>query len=134
MTAGCFTDGAQKPLILVIDDDEANLQLLERLLRKADMEALTARDGKTGIALAHQRLPNLILLDIFMPGDNGFDLLRHIRADANLKQVPVVIFSVLESPESRKKAFDLGARDYIGKPFDMKEIIIHISKVLGLKC
>jgi len=120
----------KKPVVLVIDDDDANRQILERLLRKKSIESLMAEDGKSGLALAREKHPDLVLLDIFMPGEDGFNILAQFMEDSSLKEIPVIIFTLLEREESRKKALEMGARDYITKPFDMRDAVERIMKYL----
>jgi len=120
----------KKPAVLVIDDNDANRQILERLLRKKSIESLMAEDGKSGLALAREKHPDLVLLDIFMPGEDGFNILAQFMEDSALKEIPVIIFTLLEREESRKKALEMGARDYITKPFDMRDAVERIMKYL----
>jgi len=120
----------KKPAVLVIDDDEANRQILERLLMKKSMDPLMAEDGKNGLALAREKHPDLVLLDIFMPGEDGFHVLQQFMEDPMLRNIPVIIFTLLEREESRKKALEMGARDYITKPFDMRDAVERIMKYL----
>lgn len=109
--------------VLVIDDDEANRRVLAKLLLDVSIQPVLAGDGKTGLELARRCPPDLILLDLFMPGEDGFDVLDQIQQDPKLKSIPVIICSILEREESRQKALYLGARDYCVKPFNMDHII-----------
>ncbi|MEE4355681.1 MAG: response regulator [Desulfococcaceae bacterium] len=120
----------KQPKILVIDDNEANRQILENLLQKEGLLPLLAEDGKSGLAAARENLPDLVLLDIFMPGEDGFKVLEEFQKDSRLKKIPVIIFTLLEREESRKKALEMGAKDYITKPFDMRDTVQRILRYL----
>jgi CheY-like chemotaxis protein len=88
-----------------------------------------AASGAEGLALARAHLPDLIVLDVVMPGENGFDLLKEIKAEPAIRDVPVIIFTLL-SAQYREKAERLGAVAYIPKPFDMRDIVQTIRKFL----
>ncbi len=125
------TDNAlSQPRVMVIDDDEANHQILERIFRKAGIDPMMVMSGSAGVALAREKSPHLILLDVFMPGEDGFEILRNFKADPALQAIPVIIFTVLERDRSRETALALGAEDYITKPFDMRDIVQRIQKYL----
>lgn len=117
--------------VLVIDDDDANRLVLEILLRRENIRAISAPDGKTGLELARSRQPDLILLDVFMPEEDGFEILEQLKQDTATAKIPVVIFTILELDQSRKKAMTMGACDYITKPFDMKEIVMRIRELVN---
>ncbi|QTA78270.1 Chemotaxis protein [Desulfonema limicola] len=118
------------PVVMVIDDDEVNHLILEKIMEKDGIKAVMADNGDTGLKIARKELPDLILLDIFMPGDDGFEILRQFMSDPVLKDIPVIIFTILEREKSRKQALEMGARDYITKPFDMRDIVERIKKYL----
>lgn len=123
------SEGKQS-LVMLIDDDEANRQILERLLIKESVVPLMAADGKSGLEMAREHLPDLVLLDVFMPGEDGFSVLEQFQKDPLLKKIPVIIFTLLEREESRKKALEMGAKDYITKPFDMRDVLKRIINFL----
>lgn len=129
------TLGRKQPMaektVLVIDDDDVNRQVLEILLRRENIRAMLAQDGKTGLELACSEPPDLILLDVFMPEEDGFEILAQLKQEPATAKIPVVIFTILEREQSRKKALNMGACDYITKPFDMKEIVIRIREIIG---
>ncbi len=118
------------PLVLIIDDEDANCQILEVLFKKEGIETVSAPDGEKGLQIARARLPRLILLDVFLPEEDGFEILEKIVSDKTLKDIPVILFTVLEREKSKRQAFDLGAKDYITKPFDMKEIVTRVKQLL----
>jgi CheY-like chemotaxis protein len=118
-------------VVLVIDDDDVNRIVLKKLFEKERIDTLLAESGTEGIALARRHEPALILLDIFMPEDDGFDILARLKKDKILADIPVCIFSILEDREKIKKAYSMGACAYITKPFDMKETVRRVREILA---
>lgn len=116
--------------ILVIDDDFANRRVLQLLLKRNGYVAVLAGDGCAGLRLAREMPPDLILLDFFMPGEDGFEVLAQLKADPALRDIPVVIFTVLVREESERQALELGAAAYVTKPFDIDEVITCIRRIL----
>jgi len=108
----------QKPLILAIDDTPANLLMLGMALQP-NFELQIATSGLTGLALAAQTRPDLILLDIMMPEMDGFETCRRLKADPALSDIPVVFVSAMAEVASESSGFALGAADYITKPFNV---------------
>src|SRR4051812_9833599 len=98
--------------VLVVDDQEDIRRMLEGLVRAAGHEAVLAADGEEAIAEATERPPGLVILDLMMPGINGFDVLRSLRNDPRTRAVPIVVFSALDDPEFVEQALGLGANDY----------------------
>ena len=116
--------------ILVIDDDFANRRVLQLLLKRNGYVAVLAGDGCAGLRLARETQPDLVLLDFFMPGEDGFEVLAQLKADPALRDIPVVIFTVLVREESERQALELGAAAYVTKPFDIDEVITCIRRIL----
>ncbi|WP_417914030.1 response regulator [Candidatus Electronema sp. JM] len=116
--------------ILVIDDDFANRRVLQLLLKRNGYVAVLAGDGCAGLRLARETQPDLVLLDFFMPGEDGFEVLAQFKADSALRDIPVVIFTVLVREESERQALELGAAAYVTKPFDIDEVITCIRRIL----
>jgi twitching motility two-component system response regulator PilH len=119
----------KNPVILIIDDDVVNRLVLESLLKKNHIQCIMAENGETGIQKAIKELPDIILLDIFMPDENGFDILSMIKENEQIKHIPVYIFSILENEADIQKAYDIGATGYITKPFDMIDVVEELKKV-----
>ena len=103
-------------LILIVDDDPTQRLLCREALEQRGYRVEEAEDGESGLAAAHDIRPDLILLDVMMPGMDGYDVCRTIRADADLKRTPVVIVTALEDLDSIETGFEAGASDFIGKP------------------
>jgi len=120
-----------RPVVLVIDDDEANRKLLNVLLRREDIEPVTAESGARGLREARRNVPDLVLLDVFLPGENGFEILGRFKSDPIMADVPVVMFTVLGHEQSRLKALEMGACAYVTKPFDMNRTVALIRELLS---
>ena len=116
--------------ILVIDDQPENVFLLADRLKREGFEVFTAFDGKSGILKAKQALPDLILLDIMMPGLDGFDTSLKLSSDKDTSQIPIIMVTALNSSEDTQKGFDCGAFDYIKKPFNKVELLARVKSAL----
>jgi len=113
--------------ILVIDDEPDMLQLFERILTSAGYRVIPAADGNYGLTLVKGTRPDLILLDIMMPGPNGFMVLDSIR---KYSDVPVIMVTAKRETEALQKALDLGADDYVEKPFRPGELLARVKAKL----
>ena len=118
--------------ILVVDDTEANLILLTTILGAAGYRARPARDGKLALRSVQVKPPALILLDIRMPGMDGFEVCRRLKANASTRDIPVIILSALTETTDKATGFELGAVDYITKPFEPLEVLARIRTHLAL--
>jgi two-component system OmpR family response regulator len=117
-----------KLCVLVVDDNEDILQLVSELLVAEGYDAVTADNGEEMYAALSQRKPDLILLDVMLPGRDGFELCRQLRADP--ESPPVIILSAKDHEIDRVVGLELGADDYIVKPFGSRELIARIKAVL----
>jgi len=122
-----------KGTILVVDDTHVNLQLLNLLLSRQGYRVLTADDGTAAIAVVQHDLPDLILLDIMMPGMDGYEVCQELKKEDNTKDIPVIFISALSDVFDKVKAFSLGAVDYIIKPFQTEEILARVSTHLIIR-
>ncbi len=104
------------PTVLVVDDEKQNRDLLTELL-KHDCRVILAKNGTQAIDRAHELQPDLILLDVMMPDINGHLVIQSLKHDDATRQIPVIFISALDSPEDEERGLDLGAVDYITKPF-----------------
>ncbi|MEJ2417667.1 MAG: response regulator transcription factor [Exilibacterium sp.] len=119
---------AQSLCILVVDDDQDIRSLLSQLLEAEGYLSLTAKDGDEMFARLAQTMPDLILLDIMLPGRDGFELCRQLRSDPEMP--PVIILSAKDEEVDRVVGLELGADDYVVKPFSRRELIARIKAVL----
>ena len=118
---------SRKPLILVIDDDPGLLKLMKRDLLLHGYRVITASDGKTGLQLIEDEEPTLAILDVTMPGLNGFQVCERARRFSN---VPIIILTAKGQREDVVHGFNIGADDYITKPFGIDEFLARIKAVL----
>jgi DNA-binding response OmpR family regulator len=119
--------------ILVVDDTTANLQLLTNLLTEHGYTVYPASDGELALEFVRSTLPDLILLDIRMPGMDGFEVCRRLKADGRTRFIPVIFISILEDERDKVKGFREGAVDYITKPFLSEEVLARIKTHLHLR-
>jgi CheY-like chemotaxis protein len=111
---------AVSPTVLVVDDDRATRELISRGLVKEGFRAITAASGEEGLRLARTQRPDVISLDVLMPGMDGWTVLRSLKADPVTASIPVVMVSMLDD---RDIGFALGAADYLTKPFDRERLV-----------
>jgi DNA-binding response OmpR family regulator len=119
------------PRVLVVDDEPNILLSLEFLMQQAGFEVTTAEDAEQAQALISRQVPDLILLDISLPGMSGFDLLEQLRADDATRQLPVVMLTAHGREVEKEKGMALGASDYITKPFSTRELVSRVQTLLG---
>ena len=121
-----------KPMILMIDDDPFAIATLQALLQADHYKFLVAQNGEEGLEKARAFHPDLILLDIMMPGMDGFSLCERIRKEKDISESTIVMITALDDKESKIKGFEAGADDYITKPFDKVELKLRIQTILKL--
>ena len=116
--------------ILVIDDDELVSRTLQRALKMYDYQVMTANSGIDGLQLARRHRPDLFILDIMMPGVDGYQVCRQIRGDPLLKELPVLFLTAKAKDEDKIEGFRAGADDYLVKPFNMEELELRVKAIL----
>jgi putative two-component system response regulator len=119
-----------KASILVIDDTPANIQVVMDLLRVEGFRVLIAEDGEDGIESARAGSPDLILLDAMMPGIDGFETCRRLKADPRTRDIPVIFLTALAQTDQKLAGFDVGGADYVTKPLQHKELLARIRTQL----
>lgn len=119
--------------VLVVDDSAPNLALLERLLTREGYTVLTASDGVEALPLVERNKPDLVISDVRMPGQNGFDLCRAIKARPATRLIPVVLLTALGGTHDRIAGLDAGADDFISKPFDAHELRARVRSLVRIK-
>ncbi|MFO1419079.1 MAG: response regulator [Methylotetracoccus sp.] len=120
------------PRILVIDDEPVSSESLNALLTGQGYELRFAANGADGLQMAESDPPDLILLDVMMPGMNGFEVCRRVRANAMLAEIPVVMITALDDPASRLSGIESGADDFISKPFNRGELRARVRTITRL--
>jgi two-component system, sensor histidine kinase and response regulator len=121
------------PVILLVDDNPQNLQVLGNLLLEEKYEIEFAVNGEATLDWLKNRRFDLILLDINMPGLNGFEVCKIIRSDKEMRDIPVIFLSAESERESILKGFEVGAQDFVIKPFDSRELLARVKTQLDLK-
>jgi DNA-binding response OmpR family regulator len=116
--------------ILVVEDEKEIRDLLAHYLRKEGFDPILAADGEAALPAARKEKPDLILLDILLPKSDGLEVLRAIRSDANLARTPVVMLTAKGDETDRVIGLELGADDYIPKPFSPREVVARIKAIL----
>ena len=101
--------------VLVVDDHADQCSMLGRLLRYAGHDTTCVTDGAAALDAMRERRPDLVLLDVMLPGLSGYEVLATLRADARTREVPVVMYSALSDPAARQRAIDMGAQEYLVK-------------------
>ena len=125
-------DNREQLTILVVDDNPLNVKMLETPLAKEGYKILTANDGPAARATALEEIPDLILLDIQMPGETGFDVIKFLKGKATTASIPVLFLTGVSEIDSKLEGFELGAVDYITKPFHPLEVIARVRLHLKL--
>lgn len=121
------------PTILVVDDRPDAVQLLRDLLELEGYETTAAYDGRQALDSIHHQLPDLVLLDINMPNLNGYEVCQRLKADPSTAGVPVLMLTAWAEPDHRIKGLQMGAEDYLAKPFDHRELLARIETRLRAK-
>jgi DNA-binding response OmpR family regulator len=116
--------------ILIIDDEPDLVKLLDYHLTRSDYAVISARDGESGFAMARKHLPDLIILDVMMPGADGFDVCRRLRAEPATARVPLLMLTARAEESDRILGLELGADDYVTKPFSVREIVARVKALL----
>ncbi|MBN1874844.1 MAG: response regulator [Anaerolineae bacterium] len=119
-------------IVLVIDDTPANLETMTDYLETFGLEIVVAQNGNSGIERAHYVQPDLILLDVILPGIDGFEVCRRLKADATTRDIPIIFMTALTETEHKVQAFQAGAVDYITKPFQKEEVLARVRTHLRL--
>ncbi len=121
-------------LILVVDDSEQNVQLLEAYLVAAGYDVVSALSGREALArLDNERLPDLVILDIMMPGINGYEVCRRLKDSERTRRIPVMMLTALQEMEDKVKGFEAGADEFLSKPVEKMELLIRVKALLRTK-
>ena len=128
---------ACKTSVLIVDDIPINVTLIEKMLKPFHFVIEKANDGQTARDIVADNKPDLILLDLMMPGMNGYDVIKQLRAKEETQQLPIIVISALNSNEDVVKGYDLGANDFLTKPIIMNRlhtsVITQLNKAMEAK-
>jgi adenylate cyclase len=119
--------------ILAVDDNKQNLSLLEKALAAAKYDVITAADGSTALTLIKSAAPDLVLLDVMMPGLSGYEVCKSIRANEATRLLPVVMLTALSDVADRIRGIEAGADDFLSKPFNREELLTRVKSLLRIK-
>ena len=117
-------------LVLIVEDNEKNLKLVRDILQVKGYETVEAMTGEDGVRLAAERMPDLVLMDIQLPGMNGIDALRALRADPKTGKIPVIAVTASVMQQDRKLIMDAGFDAYVGKPINLREFLDAVRHAL----
>ncbi len=120
-----------RPRVLVIDNEPGVQELVKVNLTASGYEVLVTGDGETGLKLARSKRPGLILLDLRMPGMSGWDVLKALKADSQLHNIPVIVVTASLQTNQEERALHEGATAYMTKPFAVKELLSQVKKAIG---
>jgi DNA-binding response OmpR family regulator len=120
----------RKSNILVIEDDEIVARTIERCLRDEEYRVNVANSGVAGLQAAHRKVPDLVILDVIMPGMDGFTVCKEMREDPILRDVPILFLTAKIKPEDAIIGLSLGADDYLRKPFNVDELRLRVIAIL----
>lgn len=118
-------------LILVAEDEVPTLRIIRLALVRSGYEVITATDGKAALDLARERKPDLILADILMPKLSGLDLLKLLKRDPETFRIPLILLTSLSRYEDSKLGYELGAENFLNKPFTLESLLRAVRKALG---
>ncbi len=121
-----------KSRVLVVDDGDDNRMLLSMILETADYEVQTAEDGPTALEMVRRDPPDLILLDVMMPGMDGYEVCARLKADDTSRAIPVIFVTALSESEAETRSFELGAADFVTKPISMTVLLARVKTHLAL--
>ena len=119
--------------VLVVDDNEDNVQIMSAILLGRGFDVRIARDGRSALDSIRQQLPDLILLDVMMPGMGGMEVLDHVKADTRSARIPVIMVTAKSQDRDLLAGYQYGADYYITKPFTSRQLLYAIELVLGDK-
>ena len=120
----------EKSTVLVVEDDLDILQLVAHNLKLADFHVLTAQDGYEALSIAKKHLPQLVILDLMLPGLDGFEVCKELKRSSITKNIPVLMLTARGEEVDRIVGLELGADDYVVKPFSPRELILRVRAIL----
>ena len=122
---------SRRPLVLVVEDDPDLGETIVTFLKDEGLDAKLARDGDQAMRLVDQAAPSAMILDLMMPRRDGFSVLRELRADGRIARLPIIVVTAIFGLSERLYATELGAADYVTKPFELDELLERVRNVLA---
>ena len=120
----------RRQLVLVVEDDPSLGEVIVTALRDEGMEARLAQDGDEAMRMVDQLSPSAMVLDLMMPKRDGFSVLRELRADGRIREMPVIVVTAMFGLSERNYATELGAADYVTKPFELDDLIDRVRALI----
>jgi two-component system cell cycle response regulator DivK len=118
-------------LILIVEDNDKNMKLARDILQVKGYRTIEAESAEAGVPLVAERKPDLVLMDIQLPGMNGIEALKKLRASPETSRIPVLAFTASVMPQDRKEIMSAGFDGFVSKPINLKEFIASIANTLG---
>ncbi len=122
-----------KPKILIVDDDPLNVKLFASMLPQDRYDTIPAYTGKEALDLVARQSPDLILLDIMMPGLNGYEVIQILKNDPKSRDIPIILVTALCGADNKIKGIETGADEFINKPVYATELLVRVKSLLRLK-
>ncbi|UCG23197.1 MAG: response regulator [Chloroflexota bacterium] len=119
------------PKVLLIDDDPHLQNILTKVLGKNDFEVFTADDGTSGLQQAKQHKPDVIILDIIMPGMDGFEVAKRLRRDRTCAHIPIMVLTAYGATFARRSAAEAGVEDFVTKPFSIDDFLKRLKAMIA---
>jgi len=119
--------------ILVVDDSPFILEIIETILKDSGFEVITADDGEKALNRAKTEAPALMVLDLMLPKMNGYEVCKILKSDENFRQIPIIMLTARVNEEDEQKGKDAGADVYMGKPFELDDLVAKVRELLQAK-
>lgn len=120
----------KRPKVLIAEDEETIVESLSFLMEKEGYDVSVATDGQTAIKMIARDIPNMVLLDVMMPGCDGFEVVRAVRADPKTKPIPIMMLTAKTREVDRRKGLELGVDDFVTKPFSTRDVVSRVKALL----
>ena len=121
---------ADKPTVLIAEDEDTIVESLSFLMGKEGFEVRVATDGRTAISMIAEAPPDILLLDVMMPGCDGFEVVQAVRAEAATKDLPIMMLTAKTREVDRRKGLELGVDDFVTKPFSTRDVGARVKALL----
>ena len=120
----------KRPKVLIAEDEETIVESLSFLMEKEGYDVTVATDGQTAIKMIARDIPDMVLLDVMMPGCDGFEVVRAARADLKTKAIPIMMLTAKTREVDRRKGLELGVDDFVTKPFSTRDVVSRVKTLL----
>tara|TARA_R110000796_G_scaffold10692_5_gene35825 strand:+ start:98158 stop:98541 length:384 start_codon:yes stop_codon:yes gene_type:complete len=120
----------KRPKVLIAEDEETIVESLSFLMEKEGYDVSVATDGQTAIKMIARDIPDMVLLDVMMPGCDGFEVVRAVRADPKTKPIPIMMLTAKTREVDRRKGLELGVDDFVTKPFSTRDVVSRVKALL----